>query len=726
MDGDGDGFSETDDCADDDPDRHPEAQEVCDGIDNDCDGSVDEELTTTFYTDDDGDGFGAASSGEDACTAPDGAIAQGGDCDDTEDAIHPDAPELCDGIDNDCDDSVDESDAVDANTWYIDGDGDGYGDHAQTVTGCAPGDGHTADASDCDDTDPEISPGAHELCDDLDNDCDGSVDEDDAIDGTAWYLDRDGDGFGDQEVSTTSCSRPTGMIAEGGDCDDTGTFAVWTYPGAAPLDSPAECLKDLDGDDYGDSAPTNESVKAGTDCDDNSAAIYPTSPELCDWVDNDCDLDVDEDPVDGGWFWIDADSDGFGASGEPIWACDGATNALDCDDSVSGDTIAVDVATGSDTNPGSYTAPLLTIQAGIDAASSCVVVAAGTYYEAIDFSGKDLVVTGEDGSGSTTIDASGLGSPVATFMSGETSAAELSGFTLTGGEGYLESSTTSSNCYSNYTCYVYTDTYCGGGLYIDSSDPTLTDLSVEYNTLNAASTTTSGYDTWYTYSFGGGVCALNSAASLTGVDLIENQADQGGGAYVDTDSSVTFEQGWVIANSATDGAGVQVDGGTSSLTNVASLWNEASTDGGGILLVDGTVSAVNVTLAGDDASNGGGLYASGSSTASVWNSIIANAGTGVGVLVDAGSSYSGGYSNVYGNAGGDYSGTTDPTGTSGNISSDPAFTALSDDGDHTNDDVSLGFGSPSVDAGDPDLVYADADGTANDQGAFGGPLGAWN
>ena len=93
---DDDGCSADEDCADDDPEIHPFAEELCDGIDNDCDGTVDEDSATdatTWYLDEDGDGYGTNEERDTACTAPEGYVDQGGDCDDEDTAWHPGAPE---------------------------------------------------------------------------------------------------------------------------------------------------------------------------------------------------------------------------------------------------------------------------------------------------------------------------------------------------------------------------------------------------------------------------------------------------------------------------------------------------------------------------------------------------------------------------------------------------------------------------------------------------------
>ncbi|MDP2307524.1 MAG: MopE-related protein [Pseudomonadota bacterium] len=204
YDADADGYTScATDCDDGNAGVHPGAVEVCDGLDGDCDGVIDEQ--TTCY-DDDGDGAsedaGDCNDG-DAGVSPtaaeiygngidddcdgvidhgttdadgDGYAAEGGDCDTADATIYPGAPELADGADNDCDGIVDEG------TVDYDDDGDGI----------------TESAGDCDDTDAGVTPRARETADGIDNDCNGVVDE-----GTN-YGDDDGDGF----------------TEAGGDCDD--------------------------------------------------------------------------------------------------------------------------------------------------------------------------------------------------------------------------------------------------------------------------------------------------------------------------------------------------------------------------------------------------------------------------------------------------------------------------------------------------------------------------
>jgi len=165
------------DCDDTDAAVHPGASEVCDGADQDCDEEIDEEPVDagSWYTDGDGDGYGDPATATVACTGPKGAIADGTDCDDAVASVHPGADEVCDGLDQDCDDAVDD-DPVDGTTVYADTDGDGFGDPAVSAVYCELPADFVGDATDCDDGDATVYPGAEEVCDRVDQDCDGAVD----------------------------------------------------------------------------------------------------------------------------------------------------------------------------------------------------------------------------------------------------------------------------------------------------------------------------------------------------------------------------------------------------------------------------------------------------------------------------------------------------------------------------------------------------------------------
>ncbi|MDP2314839.1 MAG: MopE-related protein [Pseudomonadota bacterium] len=160
------------DCDDGDAARAPGRTELCNGADDDCDGELDEGLLSTWYVDVDRDGWGDADAPMDACTAPAGATAEPGDCDDADATVFPGGSETCDGVDQDCDGAVDDGVLT---TFHADGDADGYGDAAAGVGACAAPEGYTRDGTDCDDGDPTASPAGTEACNTwVDEDCDGT------------------------------------------------------------------------------------------------------------------------------------------------------------------------------------------------------------------------------------------------------------------------------------------------------------------------------------------------------------------------------------------------------------------------------------------------------------------------------------------------------------------------------------------------------------------------
>ena len=367
---DGDGYTD-DDCDDNDSSVHPGAPELCNGIDDNCDGVVDEDLERDWYADDDGDGFGSLVSPVSACAMPDGYVNANTDCNDEDATSFPGADERCDGADNDCDGTTDE-DAVDPTTWYEDADADGYGDPARDTRACDAPAGMVADDTDCDDANAGTHPGADEWCNGEDEDCDGAIDED-ALDPITWYADSDDDGFGDVLSTFAACDRPLGYRSDSTDCDDTDAtinpMATEVCDGVdndcdggidlAAVD-PLSWYADTDGDGFGDA--TNGTVACDVpsgytadddDCDDTDAAINPSATELCDGLDNDCNGVADEDASGGSTWYADTDDDGFGDPAVSQVACDGpldhVTDNSDCNDADAAiNPDAIEVCDGAD------------------------------------------------------------------------------------------------------------------------------------------------------------------------------------------------------------------------------------------------------------------------------------------------------------------------------------------------------------------------------------------
>ena len=174
------------DCNDLSPGIKPGSVEICDNIDNNCNGTTDEAGSkgcTVYCHDLDGDGFGSTS--DTACLCKSKAttewVLQCGDCDDTPGsgfASQPGVDEVCDGIDNNCNGKTDEQGAVGCTLFYADQDGDGYGVTTTGLCLCGPTKGNPANASgDCDDSNPTLNPGMDEVCDGIDNDCSGAIDD---------------------------------------------------------------------------------------------------------------------------------------------------------------------------------------------------------------------------------------------------------------------------------------------------------------------------------------------------------------------------------------------------------------------------------------------------------------------------------------------------------------------------------------------------------------------
>jgi uncharacterized protein YjdB len=332
------------DCDDNNNSINPAATEILDGKDNNCNGVFDEGLcltTTFYYLDADGDGFAIALAI--GCVSPGPGYTSNvlplGDCDDNNAAINPNtlwyedrdndgfssgttsrgcerreffyfggtsssgklATEL-NSLTIDCNDN---NAAISPNTvWYKDADNDGYSDGTTQIQCAQPtnfklASALTATNGDCDENNPNINPGASEVCDGIDNNCNGQIDEGST---STFYLDSDGDGFGNPSVSLQACLAPENYVTNNTDCDDS----------RADINPNTVWYEDRDGDGY----PSNWTLTGCSRPQFFYGGVFSTTFTLGKLASELTGLTVDCDDTDAtvspGTLWYkDADNDGF-------------------------------------------------------------------------------------------------------------------------------------------------------------------------------------------------------------------------------------------------------------------------------------------------------------------------------------------------------------------------------------------------------------------------------
>jgi len=628
------------------------------------------------------------------------------DCDDSDEAVNPDADELCDGIDNDCDGDIDEDDAIDAGTWYADDDEDGFGDAESSRTACEQPDEYVTDTTDCDDNDDDIHPAADEICDDEDNNCDGEINEDSAVDAPIWYVDLDGDGYGDPATAAPACEQPSGSVSDGTDCDDdVGTI----NPGAEELCDAADT--DCDG--------TIGEVLVPSDHPTIQEAIDAGEPEIC---------------IEAGTYYEQLDFGGVaGVSLEGV----GGPSSVTLDGSGTGRVLTLDRGETNIEISG------LTLANGYvgDGDHGAAIYASGV-------SGLDLedivmqghLAEGESFGGVFAADDYSFGITFTDVQVFDNTMSDPDGGSIYGLLAFDSSSLdadgldihdnlveTASGAYGSLLTISATNSepialndlrvtdneasaawHYGAVLLRDAQQLDLTNVRIEDNVLTGTS------DWMYAPLY----VQTSYDTALSHVEIAGNELDASEGMLYalgwwnfNSQGPVDVRNLIVAGNRGTArtavSAGVWESYGedAASFTNVTVHGNELTTTdallgGGSFTCSASALEAVNVTLSGNNVSGagdyGGWAYSSAIPGACSWDVS---------------------YSNVWDNDS-DFGVTlTDWTGTDGNIEVAPSFSDVSTSASDW--DLTLDSSSALIDAGDPSI--SDADGSTSDIGAYGGP-----
>jgi hypothetical protein len=436
----------------------------------------------------------------------------------------------------------------------------------------------------------------------------------------------------------------------------------------------------------------------GLDNDADGLVDFPVDPDCSDPESN-----VEAPDSDGDW-WLDAEDN-----------CPTIPNPDQADDEADGVGDACEHLSVVLRVPGDYP----TIQSAIDAAAdgNRVVVDPGVYAERIDFLGKRVNVESRDGPEVTVIDGEGLG-PVARFVSGEGRGAALRGFTLRGGWTHaVEISWSGATVEGNR---IRDNLVTGGAIQATGSLVRIRDNAIEDNGCTSAVS-------------GGGIAVVGgtSAAEILANRIARNCARRGAGIYAGSPARLDIRDNRIFDNVASEaGGGIYLRNGDGSQRLVQNLvYGNRAPEGGGIEWVGTSPEVLQNTVVGNDASVGSGLLAAGGSAPTLLANNVVVAPPGRDAVHCAGGSLIARSNLVFASEGRLPWGPacSDPTGSAGNLSADPAFV------DPETGDFRPGPGSPVIDAGSAEspwlaprdisgrrrVIDGDGDGTAIvDIGAF--------
>jgi len=576
-----DGFNKTDnspdsgDISEDGDEDGVSASVDCDDADPSVGGP------TPWYADQDGDGFGDPDDALEACDAPEDRVADATDCDDANPDIHPGGTEICDeaGVDEDCDGyaNADDASAEGTITVYRDMDTDGFGDPDLPDQACGTTDGWVLDATDCDDTHDAVHPGAVEVCDGLDDDCDPATDEAGTVtlNGTTPFTTiQDAIGASGEGAIVSVCAgtwyenlvikHDLSLVGYGDVVLDAGSVgpAVLVEQGVFLISG---------------FTLTHGTGSLLSDPRTGGGALFAWDAEMltvedCTFVDNTADFGgALIGPEEGSTTIVHGIFEGntAGQTGGAFYV--GEADIRDV------------TATG---NTAIYGGVFYVEEKAAAAVEGLTATSNTATYGGAFFLGSESTVSLVDLSVQSNTASYGGGLYVSSDATVSAEAAVFDANTAnSGGGAYVYTdSTLHGGTYTNNTAER------GGGLY-GRSNTTLQDLEASGNTAS--------------YS-GGGVEASGGGTHL-GLTLTGNTAQFGGGLLV-SDGTFSLSDLLVQTNAATeDGGGMYVAGGEIAVLSARFNENAAESDGGGVFASGANLSFDTVTIAANTAVEGAGV-----------------------------------------------------------------------------------------------------------------------